>query len=387
MYIGRACHIKDKLKDGSLFLFGPRSTGKTSYIREELSDDIVLRWDLLDTRLRRAAEKDPGLLYDEIAALDRKSGLVVIDEIQKVPELLDEVHRAMEETGLRFLLTGSSARKLVKSGVNLLGGRAGRVSLFPFVYPEIKGYGYTLEHIFTSGLLPSAFLAKTPGSILSAYIETYLYDEIQSEGAVRNLPAFSSFLEVVALSNGNIINYSNIASDVGLSKTSIREWYQILSDTLLGFELQAYKATRRRKPIETAKYYLFDVGVLRKLLRINTPVETQSEYGMFFETLIINEIKAYLSYKGRDESLCYWRSTSGYEVDIVIGNDIAIETKSSKALVPRDFRGLKAIREENIIKKYIIVCRENRKRLVDSTYLVYPYEEFLSDLWNDRIIG
>ena len=388
MYIKRITNISSKLDRKSQFLFGPRSTGKTSYITNELSERIVLRWDLLNTRLRRRAEEDPGILYDELSASGLDSGLVVIDEIQKVPELLDEVHRLIEETDFRFLLTGSSARKLVRSGVNLLGGRAGKCYMYPFVYPEVKDKDFSLDHIFSSGLLPEAFLSSSPDSVLEDYIDTYLYDEIQSEGAVRNLPAFSRFLEVAAISNGSILNYTNIANDVGLSKNSIREWYQILTDTLLGFSLQPFTGTKKRKPIETAKYYLFDVGILRSLLGCSLPVETQSEYGMFFETFMINEIKAYLSYSGKERRnpLSYWRSTSGFEVDALIGSETAIELKTSKKLIPRDLRGLKAFSEESIAKKYIVVCREERKRLIDDLFLVYPWKEFLEDLWNNRII-
>ena len=388
MYIKRKTNIRTKLDRKSQFLFGPRSTGKTSYISNELADEIVLRWDLLDTRLRRRAAADPGLLYETANALDADGGIIVIDEIQKVPELLDEVHRLIEEKRFRFLLTGSSARKLVRSGVNLLGGRAGRCYLFPFVYPEVREMDFTLEHIFRSGLLPESFLSDDPAPVLEDYIDTYLYDEIQSEGAVRNLPAFSRFLEIAAISNGDILNYTNIASDVGLSKNSIREWYQILTDTLLGFELQPFKNTKKRKAIETAKYYLFDTGILRTLLGCQPPSETQTEYGVFFETFLINEIKAYLSYSNleRKYPLSYWRSTSGFEVDTIIGNEVAIEFKTARNLIPRDFRGLRAFSEEGITKKNIIVCREDRKRIVDDSFLVYPWKEFLEDLWDGRIV-
>ena len=388
MYIQRVANIREKLGRKSQFLFGPRSTGKTSYISNQLSEDIVLRWDLLDTRLRRRAQADPGLLYEEVMATGADGGLVVIDEIQKVPELLDEAHRLIEEYGFRFLLTGSSARKLTKTGVNLLGGRAGKCFLFPFVYPEVKDRDFTLDHIFHSGLLPEAYLSEDPDVVLEDYIDTYLYDEIQSEGAVRNLPAFSRFLEVAAISNGDILNYTNIASDVGLSKSSIREWYQIMTDTMLGFELEPYTGTKKRKPIETAKYYLFDTGILRTLLASPPPVESQSEYGLFFETFMINEIKAYLSYRGiiRKNKLSFWRSASGFEVDVIIGNDIALELKTAKKLTARDLRGLKAFSEEGIAKRYIVICREDRKRLVDGMFMVYPWKDFLSELWNGEIV-
>lgn len=388
MYINRVSNISEKLERKSQFLFGPRQTGKSSYIAYELTEKIALRIDLLNNRERTKLMSDPGRLYEEVEALSDKEGIVVIDEIQKVPALLDEVHRLIEEKGRRFLLTGSSARKLVRSGTNLLGGRAGRSYLFPFVYPEIKDKDYTLEHIFSTGLLPAAYLSEDVEEVLEDYIDVYLYDEIQGEGAVRNLPAFSRFLEVAALTNGSILNFTNVSSDVGLSKTSIREWYQILVDTLLGFELQPFRETKIRKAIETAKFYLFDVGILKTLLHMALPVETQSEFGLFFETFIINELNAYLNYSGkiRKHPLSFWRSTSGFEVDLIIGKEVAIELKSAKNLIPRDFRGLKAFKEENICKKHLIVCREDQRRLVDGIYYVYPWKEFLKDLWADEII-
>ncbi len=388
MYIKRIANLESKLEKQSLFLFGPRQSGKTSYIANELKERVVLHWNLSDTRLRRRAMRDPGLLYEEATALEEKEGIIVVDEIQKAPELLDEVQRLMDETSLRFLLTGSSSRKLVSSGVNLLGGRAGRCHMFPFVYPEVRDTDYSLEHIFTSGLLPSSYLSARPDTVLERYIENYLYDEIQMEGAVRNLPAFSRFLEASALSNGNILNYTNVASDVGLSKTAIKEWYRILSDTLIGSSLEPFMRTKKRKAIETAKYYLFDVGLLRVLLGISAPSENQSEFGLFFETFLINELRAYLSYNSlvRKHPLTYWRSTSGYEVDAILGSEVAIEVKASKNLIPRDFRALKAFDEEKIVRRCIIVCREERRRLVENKFLVYPWKEFLEDLWMGKII-
>ena len=198
----------------------------------------------------------------------------------------------------------------------------------------------------------------------------------------------ADWLSLNKYSNGDILNFTNIANDVGLSKTTIREWYQILTDTLLGVELQPFTSTKKRKAIETAKYYLFDVGILRTLLGCRPPTQTQTEYGNFFETFLINELRAYLCYKGMDRKmpLSFWRSTSGYEVDAIIGREAAIETKTSKNLIPRDFRGLRAFSEEALVGKYIIVCREERRRLVDGFIMVYPWQEFLEDLWDGKIV-
>ena len=297
---------------------------------------------IIDARIRRRCQADPGVLRDEIETRGIHDGLVIIDEIQKVPELLDEVHLLIEETDIRFLLTGSSARRLKEQGVNLLGGRAGKMNLHPFVWPEIKELNPTLDRILKYGMLPSVFLSDSPDDVLDDYINVYLQEEIVGEGLVRQLPKFERFLEVAALTNAEEINYSNIASDVMMSRGSITEWYGILYDTMIGFAVPPYTKTKKRKAVETERFYYFDVGLVRFLLGLRDIVDTQTEYGKLFETYIAEELSAYLDYNKRKEKLSYWRTRqSSFEVDFVIGDDVAIETKTTKLVNEnKDLRGL-----------------------------------------------
>lgn len=387
-YIKRIIGIQGKLKSKSLFLFGPRQTGKSSLIANQIQDDVKLSWSLLNARIRRRCQTDPGVLRDEIETRGIHDGLVIIDEIQKVPELLDEVHLLIEETDIRFLLTGSSARRLKEQGVNLLGGRAGKMNLHPFVWPEIREFKPTLDRILKYGLLPSVFLSDTPDDVLDAYINVYLQEEIAGEGLVRQLPKFERFLEVAALTNAEEINYSNIASDVMMSRASITEWYGILYDTMIGFAVSPYTKTKKRKAVETERFYFFDVGLVRFLLGLGDLVDTQTEYGKLFETYIAEELSAYLDYNKHKEKLSYWRTRqSSFEVDFVIGDDVAIETKTTKLVNEnKDLRGLRALKEEGIFKKYIVVSRDNISRTTDDGIMLLPWNLFLDWLWEGKII-
>ena len=389
-YIQRIIDIQPKLKSKSLFLFGPRQTGKSSLIANQIQDDVKLSWSLLNARIRRRrrCQADPGVLRDEIETRGIHDGLVIIDEIQKVPELLDEVHLLIEETDIRFLLTGSSARRLKEQGVNLLGGRAGKMNLHPFVWSEIKELNPTLDRILKYGMLPSVFLSDTPDDVLDDYINVYLQEEIAGEGLVRQLPKFERFLEVAALTNAEEINYSNIASDVMMSRASITEWYGILYDTMIGFAVPPYTKTKKRKAVETERFYYFDVGLVRFLLGLGDLVDTQTEYGKLFETYIAEELSSYLDYNKRKEKLSYWRTRqSSFEVDFVIGDDVAIETKTTKLVNEnKDLRGLRALKEEGIFKKYIVVSRDSISRTTDDGITLLPWNLFLDWLWDGKII-
>ncbi|MGE0074698.1 MAG: ATP-binding protein [Sphaerochaetaceae bacterium] len=385
-YIKRTLKLKEKLEKKSQFLLGPRMTGKTSYIRNELQDMVSLSWNLLDGRLRMRAISDPGLLKEEVEALDLHDCVVVIDEIQKAPQLLEEVHLLIEERNIRFLLTGSSARKLRSGGVNLLGGRAGHITMHPFVYPEIQGTGYSLERIFKSGLLPSAYCSENPDESLGDYVDLYLNEEIQADGVTRKLPQFSRFLEVAALSNTEILNFTNIASDVGVSRQAVTGWYQVLVDTLIGYELVSFTKGIKRKTFGMPKFYFFDLGVARALQNATVPTTTQSEYGKFFEHYMFMELRSYLDYIQSKEVLSYWRTTSGFEVDFLLGEKVAVETKTTKKADTRDFTGLKAFMEENICQRHILVCCEERPRKLENGIEVMPWRYFLELLWSGKIL-
>lgn len=390
-YIDRVIDISRMLSEESKFLFGPRQSGKTSYIMHQMDNLIDLHIDLLESSERIRLERNPSLLFDEVRALDKSSGIIVIDEIQLLPSLLNEVHRIMEATDFRFLLTGSSIRKLMHSGVDLLGGRAGSLMFHTLAWPEIKDKGYSLEHIFKTGLLPRMYLSDNPDKLLSSYCGNYISMQVQAEGLIRNMPAFSSFLSFAAMSSGEQVNFSNIASDTGMSANSIKAWYGILTQMLLGNEIPAFSSTKRRKATSISKYYLFDVGVIRSLLGIAPPSENTSEYGKFLEHYICHEIIAYLDYNGTDytnRGLCYWRTQTGLEVDFVYKTQLAIEVKATKSVNDRkDLKGIRALKEEDIFSKYIVISREERKRKTEDGIYIYPYNVFLDELWSGDLLS
>ena len=293
----------------------------------------------------------------------------------------------IEETDIHFLLTGSSARKLKKKGVNLLGGRAGKLNFHPLVWPEITDYEITIDKIFRTGLLPAAFSDDDCDSLLNDYVGLYVKEEIEAEREIRNLPPFWEFLRIAATESGEITNYENVARDVGISGVSVREWYNILIDTLIGFEVPPYRKTKLRKPNASSKFYLFDVGVTRKLQGLSVIEEGTTEFGRYFENYIAMEIRSFLDYSGLDkEGLKYWHAQSGQEVDFIIKEKVAVEVKATKHVSPRDLKGLKALMEEGLMEKYILVCREDYPQLLDNGILILPYKDFLSDLWGGRIL-
>ena len=385
-YIYRVAEIDKKLEKKSLFLFGPRQTGKSSYIRNQLREPR-LSWSLLDNELYRNLSMRPSLLRNTLRAKGINDGIVVIDEIQRLPDLLNEVHMLIEETDIHFLLTGSSARKLKKKGVNLLGGRAGKLNFHPLVWPEITDYEITIDKIFRTGLLPAAFSDDDCDSLLNDYVGLYVKEEIEAEREIRNLPPFWEFLRIAATESGEITNYENVARDVGISGVSVREWYNILIDTLIGFEVPPYRKTKLRKPNASSKFYLFDVGVTRKLQGLSVIEEGTTEFGRYFENYIAMEIRSFLDYSGLDkEGLKYCHAQSGQEVDFIIKEKVAVEVKATKHVSPRDLKGLKALMEEGLMEKYILVCREDYPQLLDNGILILPYKDFLSDLWGGRIL-
>ena len=384
-YISRSINIEKILQNRSLFLFGPRQTGKTSYIRSELNIPADRFYNLLDNRLLFRILADTSIIRQEIEARDLSNCVVCIDEIQKCPQLLNEVHLLIEERNIRFLLTGSSARKIKRSGTNLLGGRASFRNFHPFVFPEMRETGFSMERVLYNGSLPTHYLSDTPDEGLRSYVDLYLKEEIAAEGLARNLPAFSRFLQVASVSNTKIINYTNIGSDAGVPRQTVKQWFQILLDTLLGFELRPFTKTVKRKALETAKFYFFDTGVVRVLRQLKEIFPASADFREFFEHYIFLELRAYLDYRLPGSFLYYWRSTSGFEVDFLIDGEIAIEVKAAEIIHDKHMKGLKALREEGIIKRSIIVCREERPRKKEDTEIL-PWKMFLEYLWDGRIV-
>ncbi|MBP9707250.1 MAG: ATP-binding protein [Oligoflexales bacterium] len=363
----------------SIFLLGPRQVGKSTLIRQQLDDYIS--FNLLDTGVYRQLSADPGHMKREIIAQAEKK-LVVIDEIQLLPELLNEVHLLIEEHKKKFILTGSSARALKRKGVNLLGGRANMYHLHPFVSCEL-GEDFDLDRAINNGLLPPFYLSENANKDLGDYIGLYLKEEIAAEGLTRNIPSFSRFLEVAALSNGTIININNIASDAEVKRTTVADWLQVLKDTLIAYELPAWTKTKNRKAIARSKFYFFDVGVVR-FLTGQREIERQNPwYGIALETFIFHELKAYVDY-GRGQSLQYWRSTSGFEVDFLLDEKFAIEIKAATNVNKNDFKGLNALQEESKPWKRILVYLGASRQDWDGIK-VYPLKKFLELLWNEEL--
>ena len=384
-YIRRALDIQNLLEESSLFLFGPRMTGKTSYIENELQKKAILSLTFLDGDTLDAFRRNPVLLRSMLNG--KTEGFVIVDEVQLFPPVLRDIQHIMTHSDIQFLLTGSSARKLKKSGSNLLGGRAGIVSMHPFVWKEIRDRNPDLDSIFATGMLPKAFMAKTYQTQLRNYIRGYLDNEIAAEGERRDLTVFSSFLAFAASENTELMNFSNVSRDIGMSADTIKEWYQILVDTFIGYYLRPYRKGSKRIPVNTSKFYFFDVGVARAAARMPVSTETMTEYGKMFENYIFMELKAYIDYNMTDDELYFWRTREGYEVDFVIENKVAIEVKTSKNITNKELKGLRAFMDENAVKDYIIVCRELFDRTTEDGIRVMPWKVFLNRLWNNEIFS
>ncbi|MCY4228543.1 MAG: ATP-binding protein [Gammaproteobacteria bacterium] len=377
-HVPRRLQIEKILSSKSCFLFGPRQTGKSTLIREQLAGCMV--YDLLDQSLFLRLSRNPALIRE---ALTPETSLVVIDEIQKFPELLNEVHLMIEQHGVRFLLTGSSARSLRRKGVNLLGGRARSRVLHPFTRQEL-GARFDLARALEYGLLPPIYFSDNPDEDLAAYAGDYLKEEVAAEAVVRNVGAFSRFLGIAALEHGRMVNFAHIANDAQVPASTARAYYDILKDTFIAREVPAVTETRKRKAISTSKYYLFDIGLARHLqgrrgLALGTP-----EYGECFESFIYQELAAYCSYNQLDPP-GYWRSKSGLEVDFVF-QGLAVEVKAKSNIGIRDMRGLAALREEGITQRHLLICMEPVQRLVEGIE-VMPWEFFLDELWLGGLIG
>ena len=376
----RVLSLPRLLRQKSFFLLGPRSTGKSFLIRTQLGEQALVV-DLLksDNFLRLSSR--PSELEDMIRASPHP--LVVIDEIQKLPALLDEVHRLIEERGTRFLLTGSSARKIRRGQANLLAGRAWQANLFPLVSSEIPDFDLT--RYLTVGGLPQVYGSVEPLEELDAYVGTYLRDEIQAEGAVRNLPRFSRFLSIAALGTGQVLNFTNVARDLGIAPSTVIEHFRILEDTLVGFFVEPWGRSTTRKEVAAAKFYLFDVGVTNTLTRTRALDRHSDLYGRAFEQFIAMELRAALSYQRSQASLCYWRTRDRNEVDFVVGDHCAIEVKATERTSDRDGVSLRRLQAEAGLAAYYLVSQDPVERLKDGVRYL-PWRRFLDLLWSGELL-
>ncbi len=376
-YIARRLDLKSLLKNKSYFLLGPRQSGKSSLIRESLQG--VKIYNLL---LREDFQKlsfNPAAIREELTEEDR---MIIIDEVQKLPEILDEVQNLIDAKNIHFLLTGSSARKLRRQGVNLLGGRARMMQFHPFTVGEL-GDKYDLLRFANYGMIPSIYFSDDGESDLNAYVGLYLQEEIANEGLARNLPSFARFLEVASLCHGEQIDYTSVSNDAQVPRTTIHEYFKVLKDTLVANELPCWGRTIKRKAARTSKFYFFDWGVARKLQKLEHIALKSPQFGKAFESLIYQELLAYCDYNGISE-LHYWRTKDQHEVDFILNNKVAIEVKSSVSVSAQDLRGLIKLKEEGLLDKYYLVYNGEVVKRLDaaSDIEVLPYRVFLERLWS-----
>lgn len=366
----------------SFFLWGARQTGKSTLLKSKYPKSIYLDLLLSNEYLRHLNQ--PSLLRERLA-LQEPTGPVIIDEIQKLPILLDEVHWMIENKGYQFILSGSSPRKLLRSGANLLGGRALRYELYPLSYSEIPNFDLT--RALNQGLMPKHYLSNNYHQLIQAYIGSYLEDEIIAETKIRDVQVFYKFLEKAAFSNGELINYTNIASECSVSNNTVKEYFNILSQTLLGQFIEPFQKKPKRRSVSTPKFYYFDMGIANALLKRKNILPGSPEYGMSMEHFIYHELKTYSEYSGKRFPIYFWRTSSQLEVDFLLGDhQVAIEVKSTDNILPKHTKGLKALEDEYTLSKKIIVSLDPYPRLLDKNIMALPWRVFLDKLWQGEII-
>ena len=363
----------------SQFLFGPRGTGKSSWIQTTYPQALHL--DLLRPELVRQLSAHPERLVELIDGSPARQP-VVVDEVQRLPELLAVVHRLIEaRPNLQFVLTGSSARKIRRTGVDLLGGRAQLRFMHPFLAVEL-GEDFNLHDALTLGMVPLVLASADPAATLSAYVALYVQEEVRAEGLVRNLDAFHRFLEAISFAHGTVLNLSNVASECGVERSTAANYLEILDDLLLAFRLPAFTRRARRDTVQKSKFYLFDVGVYRSL-RPSGPLDRPEEIaGPAVEGLVLQHLRAWIDYRRDRHELFYWRTRGGSEVDAIVYGDtglFAIEVTSARTLRPQDFRGLRAFRED-YPESTPILLYGGSERLRRQDILCLPIEAFLRQL-------
>jgi predicted AAA+ superfamily ATPase len=373
-------------KGKSAFLWGPRKTGKTTFLKETFPDSLI--FDMLQTDLFLEFARRPYLLREQLLASppQKLKKPIIIDEVQKIPLMLDEIHWLIENKGLCFLLCGSSARKLKRGKANLLGGRAWRYEMHPLVSREIDHPD--LLQILNRGLIPAHYFDQDYPKSLQAYVRDYLKEEVFDEGLTRNIPAFSRFFEAMGYSHGELTNYANIARECGVDAKTVKEYYQILVDTLLGTMIEPFKKRPERQVITKAgKFYLFDVGIAGALTRRQILEQKGEQFGRAFEHFILMEIMAHRSYNDLDYDVNFWRTKTGLEVDFILGRgEVAVEVKGSGQIHTPDLYPLKAFIQDYRPKKAFLVCNERRQRLHDKITII-PWSDFLSKLWDGEILA
>ena len=365
----------------SLFLWGARQTGKSTLLKMLFPEAVY--FDLLQSDVFERYQKSPSQ-FREVILATLSGSTVIVDEIQKIPSLLNEIHWLIVHHQTRFILSGSSPRKIIRSGANLLGGRALRYELYPLICIEIPDFD--LHRALNNGLLPRHYLADNSKKLISAYIGSYLRDEIIAEAKIRNISAFTKFLEVASFSNGEMVNYTNIASECGVSSTTVKEYFQILEDTLIGRFLPSFQKRPKRRVILAPKFYYFDVGIANYLLK-RGQIEIGSEaFGSAFEHFIYQELYAHSKYSDLDYAISYWRTTSQIEVDFILGDhEVAIEVKGSNNVQTRHLKGLQSFSEEYTVRKLIVVSNDPQIRIIGAI-TVLPWKLFLQKLWDGEIM-
>ncbi|MFP4357765.1 MAG: ATP-binding protein [Puniceicoccaceae bacterium] len=369
----------------SFFLWGPRQSGKTTLLKSRYSD--AHRIDLLRTDERMRYEREPHRLREVLRALPPEKR-VVIDEIQKVPAILDEVHHAMQETGRFFTLCGSSARRIRRAHANLLGGRALKRELLGFSAVEL-GEAFDLERMLNHGPLPPHYLAGEAGELQAAYVDQYLKEEILDEGLTRNLPAFDQFLRAAAIGDTEVVNFSNIARESGVASSTIKGYYEVLEDTLVGAFLPAFTRRPKRRVQHAPKFFFRDVGVVNHLLRRQRVLPGSEIFGKGFENWIFHELSCYARTLRDPFEIAYWRLSSGIEVDFVLGDgEVAIEVKGKDRVRSHDTRHLLQFRKDYpAVRELLLVCCENEERVTDEGVSILPWRTFIDRLWSGDLPG